>query len=1390
MPNSLPTLTVPANLVLPDGATNYLVTGLSVADADDDILTVSLSLSGFLTLGVTDGLIFLLGDGFDDTHMVFSGTVADINAALASLTYTDTGAPGDLEITVSDAGTAPVNFSLAPVLYLRQYDEKTGFVLEGTDSEDLAGRDVELIGDVNDDGIADILISAIGGDDNGADSGEAYVVFGTALGFPETFQLSSLDGTNGFKIRGAATTDALGRTIAGIGDINNDGIEDFAVGARFADPGGRADAGAAYIIFGTDAGFPSALEVTDLDGTNGFVVEGVTAGDRTGRSLAAAGDVNGDGIDDFIVGAPFADPNGGDSGAAYVIYGKATAFSATFDPATLDGTNGFSIFGENSGDTAGLSISSASDINDDGFADIVIGAPGGDPAAGLEGGEAYVVYGGDPLTPANVFLSNISSEIEGNVGFKMSGLAAGDQLGFDVSIAGDFNGDGIDDIVITAPFAETLGVPNSGSAYVIFGTDAGFPDETVDLSALDGTDGFVLIGRSGNGNTGTSVHNAGDINNDGIDDLIIGTPGIDGAEPGAGQTYIVFGSADGFSGTLRFSQIDETEGFTIAGLNLQDASGFAVGGDRDVNGDGIDDIIIGAGGADPNGSASGEAYVIFGGSDIQTRYVSESISVTLENFAPVATDDMLFAAEDGPATTGNVMGNNGNGNDSDANNDVLTVVELNGFAANVGQQITLASGALLTVNSDGTFSYDANGAFEALGTGQTDTDSFTYTISDGQGETATATATVTISGASDPTTITLPGDPDLISTGVVAISGFSLADPDQGDLTVLFSAAGTITLAQTTGLVFLQGDGSDDTVLEFTGTLADINAAIATIDYTPPLGDVVDTISLQSGGTQASIIFGTGTGETLTGSADDADIYGFEGDDELNGGAGDELLVGGLGADTLLGGDGDDTLVLDDDDIRSDINGAINLGGVGTDTLVMEAGSQFITNTLASYGFEIFRGADGNDRVRGNLNSVDYDLDGGAGDDELTGNGGNDILRGCLGSDLMRGNDGNDTIYLDSDDIRSDESGAIDLGGAGYDMLVMEAGSQFVTNGLGAYGFEAFVGADGNDRVRGNVGSVDYELNGGAGDDTLTGNRGRDILMGGEGNDLLDGSGGRDTMFGGAGDDTIILSNADFIRDSEGAALDMGNEGRDTLVMANGSRFITNGLSVYGFEVFIGANRDDRVRGNLANVEYDLDGQGGDDTLTGNNGADRLTGGTGNDTLDGAGGLDRFVFDASHVGTDTVASFFLGETVELTGFGYVSAAEAAADFTQDGGNVVFSNGGVVVTFLSALLSDVVAGIEIDGEPVPPAPSASLVDALLGPLDALLDNLFEFGGLGESPNPDGSDAYDAMEFLAPKAQYSDTVLRQEHHDHIDQPDLMIDAQDWLPNDPTDAFSFIS
>ncbi len=344
---------------------------------------------------------------------------------------------------------------------------------------------------------------------------------------------------------GGAEGDQLGFSVASAGDVNGDGVPDFIVGAPSADPGGRAYAGSVYVH----------------SGVNGFLLyqkDGEAAWDNFGWSVAGAGDVNGDGRADFIVGALNADPGGrSGGGSVYVYSGASGALLYQKDGGAAD-------------DWFGQSVAGAGDVNGDGRADFIVGAPGADPGGVSGAGSAYVYSGAD-----------------GSLLHRKDGTAWGDAAGYSVAGVGDVNGDGRADFIMGALQADPGGRADAGSAYV-----------------YSGADGSLLYQRDGaaqNDAFSWSVAGVGDINGDGRSDFMVGAPFADpGGRANAGSTYVYSGA----NGSLLYQKDGEAAG---------DDFGWSVAGAGDVNGDGKADFIVGAPSASPgDSSGAGSAYVYSG----------------------------------------------------------------------------------------------------------------------------------------------------------------------------------------------------------------------------------------------------------------------------------------------------------------------------------------------------------------------------------------------------------------------------------------------------------------------------------------------------------------------------------------------------------------------------------------------------------------------------------------------------------------------------------------------------------------------------------------------------------------------------------------------------------
>ena len=342
---------------------------------------------------------------------------------------------------------------------------------------------------------------------------------------------------------------------------------------------------------------PIVIDLTFLTNAQGFIIQGDAAGDNAGYSLSSAGDVNNDGYDDLIVGALEGDNGGYNSGEAYVIYGGTTATRSNIDLTNLTVAQGFIIQGDAAGDNAGYSVSSAGDVNNDGFDDLIVGACFGDNG-GDGAGEAYVLYGVGSATRNNIDLTNLTRA----QGFMIQGDSEFANAGYSVSSAGDVNNDGYDDLIIGAP----SGDGGTGIAYVIYGVGTATRGN-IDLTNLTRAQGFTIQGDVAGDFAGNSVASAGDVNNDGIDDLIVGARFGDNGGNNAGEAYVIYGVATAGRDNIDLTNLTRVQGYIIQGDAAGDTTGYSVSFAGDVNNDGYDDLIVGA----PYGG-SGETFVIYG----------------------------------------------------------------------------------------------------------------------------------------------------------------------------------------------------------------------------------------------------------------------------------------------------------------------------------------------------------------------------------------------------------------------------------------------------------------------------------------------------------------------------------------------------------------------------------------------------------------------------------------------------------------------------------------------------------------------------------------------------------------------------------------------------------
>mmetsp|Transcript_11483 Transcript_11483/g.28591 ORF Transcript_11483/g.28591 Transcript_11483/m.28591 type:complete len:479 (-) Transcript_11483:1381-2817(-) len=428
----------------------------------------------------------------------------------------------------------------------------------------------------------------------------------------------ALDGTtDGLQVFGSDSRDILagGQWERGgleIGDLNGDGLSEIMFSSKHADGSGndRSSAGDVYVLFGQEGGWGGSYDFATLpfDGSNGFVVHGSAYGGYLGSDMRA-GDLNADGYDDLVLGA-------WGTSTIYVIFGKpAGSWAGEIDLRNfvLDGSNGFTVKGETSGDRLGFAAN-VGDINDDGIEDLIMGSPmiGRYVDWKRFGGAVHVLYGRrrSEAWPSMFNLMTMGG-LDGIIGFTVRGKDQYDMAGFRVAVA-DMNADGRNDLILTSRGGDGLNNTHdagsseglyfqgddTGEVIVLLGSPAGWP-ATIDLQThvLDGSNGCVVYGENKGDRLGRSMA-VGDINGDGVADLAMGAHTADGiaqTTTNAGEVHVLFGTKTGFQATydLETTPLTGSNGFSIYGKDSSDTLGFSLD-IGDVNNDGFADILVGA----------------------------------------------------------------------------------------------------------------------------------------------------------------------------------------------------------------------------------------------------------------------------------------------------------------------------------------------------------------------------------------------------------------------------------------------------------------------------------------------------------------------------------------------------------------------------------------------------------------------------------------------------------------------------------------------------------------------------------------------------------------------------------------------------------------------------
>ena len=479
-----------------------------------------------------------------------------------------------------------------------------GFIIEGEAAGDQLGRST-LFADVNGDGYDDLIIHAGTRNPTGNNRGMVYAIFGGKDLPTSTLDISNLNGTNGFVLMGEFSDGSFGARMAS-GDINGDDLEDLIIADPSASPFGRPATAAVYVVFGQSS-WSDTLRVTDFDGSDGFRIYGDRYEDP---EYVASGDLNDDGYDDIIIGSDYSSDPDIYEGRVTVIYGKPSAFEEEIS--TLEsssGSHGPVFIGTVAEDRFGHGLATG-DFNNDGKTDLFASAPFYHRNFS-ERGRIYVVLGNDTTYSGNRSISTLTDETNG---FYLSESSSGccHYAGQELK-SGDTNGDGYDDIIIGIQNYNSGGSTarregrvvvyrgNLSTGHNSFGKTGSFP-----YASINGiTDGD---------RTGYSLA-IDDINGDGNDDIIIGAyvAKLDGVTE-TGAVFVIYGPV---LSDIDLEDLTEEQGFVLRGDELSRAGINVSTGD--MNNDGFPEIVIGSYHNSPNGSQSGEVYVI-------TNIASQTIS--------------------------------------------------------------------------------------------------------------------------------------------------------------------------------------------------------------------------------------------------------------------------------------------------------------------------------------------------------------------------------------------------------------------------------------------------------------------------------------------------------------------------------------------------------------------------------------------------------------------------------------------------------------------------------------------------------------------------------------------------------------------------------------------
>jgi hypothetical protein len=504
----------------PEGVEHGWTVNEKVAGAGP--LVLSVAVSGARTVASDRGALFECESG----RVLRYGSLKALDAAGTDLPARMSASREGLRIEVDDTG-AIYPIVIDPLLTTSAWTAETN--QNGAEF----GFSVASAGDVNGDGYSDVVVGAPGFDAGENDEGRVFLYLGSASG---------LTPTAAWAAESNQATARFGKTVASAGDVNGDGYSDVIVGAPGFDAGGEPDEGRAFLYLGSASGLSLAPAWT---------AEGNQANAWFGWSVASAGDVNGDGYTDVVVGAPQFDAGENDEGRAFLYLGSASGLGPT--PVwTAEANQANARFG--------ATVASAGDVNGDGHSDVLVGANYFDDGEANEG--RVFLYAGS----ASGLGSTTLWTAEGNQVQAEFGMA--------VASAGDVNGDGFSDVVVGASYFDN-GQTDEGCVFLYLGSASG-PTPTPAWTAESNQAGALF---------GGTAASAGDVNGDGFSDLVVAAEEFDNGEANEGRAFLYLGSA---------SSLPLTPAWTVESNQAGAQFGYGAASAGDVNGDGFSDVLVGA----------------------------------------------------------------------------------------------------------------------------------------------------------------------------------------------------------------------------------------------------------------------------------------------------------------------------------------------------------------------------------------------------------------------------------------------------------------------------------------------------------------------------------------------------------------------------------------------------------------------------------------------------------------------------------------------------------------------------------------------------------------------------------------------------------------------------